>query len=312
MEVSRSWCRRRPDTGVLVRMRRRVGLDLPPLEEGRSGDPGLFGPESEVWRVGRERVLLLGGPAALLLQLAHPLVASGVAEHSGFRDEPFDRLRATLDATLRISFGDKEQAAEAAARVRATHRSVQGRLRAGIGPFQAAAPYTATDPWLALWVHATLVSVAMATYELMVGSLSWARRERYYEEAARFARLFRVTDEVLPATYTSFVEYLRSMERSEVLTVGDQARSLAALVLDPPLPSALRLSRPALRALTAAILPDRLRLQFGLGWGFPERALAEAAGRAIRGTIRFWPHRVRYWEHYRMACHRVGRPWPGE
>jgi uncharacterized protein (DUF2236 family) len=287
-------------------MRRRVGLDLPQLEEGRPGDPGLFGPGSEVWRVGRERVLLLGGPAALLLQLAHPLVAAGVADHSGFRDDPFDRLRATLDATLRISFGDTEQAEEAARRVRATHRTVVGTLPATIGPFVAGTPYAATDPGLALWVHATLVSVAIETYELMVGSLPPDRRERYYREAARFAGLFGVTDEVLPATYRSFVDYLRTMEGSDALTVGNQARRLAELVLDPPVPLPLRLSRPAFRALTSAILPDRVRLRFGLAWGAPERALARAAGRAVRSTIRLWPPGVRYWRHYRMACSRVG------
>jgi len=298
--------------GAVVRIRRRVGLDLPPLEEGRQGDPGLFGPESEVWRVGRERVLLLGGPAALLLQLAHPLVAAGVADHSGFRDDPFDRLRATLDATLRISFGDSRQAEEAAARVRATHRSVRGTLPAEVGPFQAGTPYGATQPELALWVHATLVSVALETHELVVGSLSRARRERYYDEASRFARLFGVTDEVLPATYASYEEYLRSMEQGGLVTVGDQARNMARLVLNPPVPLLLRLSQPAFRAITAAILPDRLRFEFGLGWGLRDRALARAAGWAVRSSIRLWPRRVRFWEHYRTACNRVERSRRGE
>src|SRR5437667_9471751 len=65
------------------------------LEPGRAGDPGLFGPGSVVWRVARERILLVGGPAALLLQLAHPLVAEAVAAHSGFGREPLQRLLAT-------------------------------------------------------------------------------------------------------------------------------------------------------------------------------------------------------------------------
>ena len=91
-----------------------LGLDLPPLEPGERWDPGLFGPDSTVWRIGRERILLAGGPAALLLQIAHPLVAAGVTNHSGFSEDPFLRLRATLDATLRITFGDREQARRAA------------------------------------------------------------------------------------------------------------------------------------------------------------------------------------------------------
>jgi uncharacterized protein (DUF2236 family) len=284
----------------------RVGLDLPPLEEGRPGDPGLFGPASEVWRVGRERILLLGGPAALMLQLAHPLIAAGVAAHSGFREDPFVRLRATLDATLRISFGDAEQVRIAAARVRATHRGVQGTLPETTGPFLRGAPYNASDPELAMWVHATLVSAAIQAYERFVGPLAWVRRERYYREAARFARLFGVTEQVLPPTYAAFAEYVRAMEQSELLTVSDQARDLARHVLDPPVPPALKLTRPLLRALTASLLPDRIRHRFGVRWGVTERVLAGAAARTVRLTIGAWPHRLRYWDHYRTACRRVG------
>jgi uncharacterized protein (DUF2236 family) len=288
-----------------VRLGQRIGLDLPPLEEGRPGDPGLFGPGSEVWRVGRERILLVGGPAALLLQLAHPLVAAGVADHSDFLADPFERLRRTLDATLRISFGDAEQVREAAARVGATHRRVQGTLLAGVGPFSAGTPYRASDPELAMWVHATLVFVAIKTYELFVGHLSWARRERYYGEAGRFARLFGVTDEVLPGTYRSFLGYVRSMEQGEHLAVGDQARSLAVQILHPPVPAVLSVTRPASRAVTAALLPERIRQQFGLRFGIVQRTVVNAVAGSVRGTIRTWPHRLRYWEHYMTASRRT-------
>src|SRR6059058_4391825 len=112
--------------GPLAWLDRRIGV--PPPEPGEPGDPGLFGPGSMVWRIGRERALLLGGPAALLLQLAHPLVAAGVAAHSDFRRDPFARLRATLDSVLTISYGDRSQAEAAAEAVAATHRRVRGRL----------------------------------------------------------------------------------------------------------------------------------------------------------------------------------------
>src|SRR6266487_1180983 len=91
---------------VPARLLGEVGLDLPPLDRGEPGDPGLFGPGSMIWTVARERVLIAVGPAALLMQLAHPLVAAGVAGHSDFRRDPLDRLRATLDSALAMSFGD--------------------------------------------------------------------------------------------------------------------------------------------------------------------------------------------------------------
>ncbi|MGH2556934.1 MAG: oxygenase MpaB family protein [Actinomycetota bacterium] len=297
---------------MLAGLRHQVGLDLPPLEEGRAGDPGLFGPGSEVWHIGRERILLLGGPAALLLQLAHPLVAAGVAEHSGFPADPFDRLRATLDATLRISFGDGEQVEEAASRVAATHHKVQGTLPAAAGPFRAGSPYAASDPALAMWVFATLVSVALDVYRRFVGPLSWSRCGRYYQEARRFARLFGVTDEILPATYGGFRQYVGRMEQGELLVVSDDARNMARDVLGPPLPALLRLSRPAANAVTAWLLPLKVRRGFGLRWGPAERAVAGAVRTSVRATIRGWPPSLRYWEHYRAACRRVGMAPYGE
>ncbi|MGH2511842.1 MAG: oxygenase MpaB family protein, partial [Candidatus Limnocylindrales bacterium] len=60
-----------------------------------AGALGLYGPDSEAWRLNREAMLLLGaGPRALLMQLAHPLVAEGVDQHSTFRTDPWGRLRA--------------------------------------------------------------------------------------------------------------------------------------------------------------------------------------------------------------------------
>src|SRR5438093_5430369 len=99
---------------------RRLGVPSPP-PGGTAGDPGQFGPASMLWRVGRERVLLAGGPAALLMQLAHPLIAAAVARHSGFRHDPMRRLRGTLHAVLAITFGDRPQAEQAAAAVLAVH-----------------------------------------------------------------------------------------------------------------------------------------------------------------------------------------------
>src|SRR4051812_10480420 len=73
-------------------------------------DTGLFGPGSMTWRVNREGVLLLGGGRALLLQVAHPLVAAGVSQHSNYREDPFGRLYRTLDTVTTVVFGDTEQA----------------------------------------------------------------------------------------------------------------------------------------------------------------------------------------------------------
>src|SRR6266511_576882 len=91
----------------------------PRPEAGRPGDAGLFDPNGVAWRVNGETALLLGAGRALLMQLAHPAVAAGVAQHSDFPGDAFERLWRTLDTMLAITFGDSEQSRRAADRVNA-------------------------------------------------------------------------------------------------------------------------------------------------------------------------------------------------
>jgi uncharacterized protein (DUF2236 family) len=282
-----------------------VGLDLPPLEAGRFADPGLFGPDSEVWRIGRERILLAGGAAALLLQVAHPLVAVGVIEHSDFPRRAFDRLRSTLDATLRITFGDSEQAERAAARVHATHASVRGKLARPVGRFPAGTAYDAGDPDLALWVHSTLVLTALGSFERFVHPLGPEARRRYYEEAKRFGALFGATERVIPITYEAFRSYVRDMVEGGTLAVDDAARALAAGILSPRLPAMASPARPLNRIVTAGLLPPLVRQAFGLAWTVRDRSVFSAVARSFRAALPLAPSSVRFWPHYRTAMRRV-------
>src|SRR5439155_8806512 len=91
---------------------------------------GLYGPESESWRLNREAMLLLGaGPRALLMQIAHPLIAEGVDQHSSFREDPWSRLTATTRSYLTIVYGSGPQARTEIARLNRLHRSIRGPVR---------------------------------------------------------------------------------------------------------------------------------------------------------------------------------------
>ena len=59
-------------------------------------DRVLFQPDSILRNVGQASVGLLGGGRALLLQLAHPLIAVAVADHSQFQDETYTGWSARL------------------------------------------------------------------------------------------------------------------------------------------------------------------------------------------------------------------------
>ena len=127
---------------------------------------GFYGPGSEAWRLNREAMLLLGaGPRALLLQLAHPLVAAGVAEHSDFRSDPWARLSGTLRSYLRIVYGSAAVARDEIRRLGELHRGVRGDIVDASARERHGRRYSALDPELALWVHATLVDSTIAAYD---------------------------------------------------------------------------------------------------------------------------------------------------
>src|SRR3979409_1749978 len=95
---------------------------------------GLFREDSITRRVNRENILLLGGGRALLMQIAHPKVAAGGAEHSDFTANPIRRLRRTIRMTMAIVFGDRETALKAARSVNQVHANVRGKDYRALDP----------------------------------------------------------------------------------------------------------------------------------------------------------------------------------
>ena len=234
-------------------------------------DGGYFTPDDAIWRIGREAALMLGGGRALLLQVAHPLVAAGVSDHSGYREDPWKRLAGTMDAVWAVVFGDRAQADRAAGRVRAMHTKVNGTLTTRMGAFPAGTRYSALDPKLLMWVHATLVDTALLVHSKWVGELPEADQESYYRDMKKCGELFGTPPEVMPPTLREFRAYVDGMLDSDELAVTDTAREIARTVLHPPLPLPLRPAMEVVNLVTASLMPARLRREYGLAWD-PVRA----------------------------------------
>lgn len=245
-------------------------VDTRQRDAGMSVDAGLFGPESEAWRFDREAMLLLGaGPRALLLQLAHPSVAAGVDEHSDFRADPWRRLDGTLRSYLRIIYGSTAAARAEIRRLNGLHRSITG------------AGYSARDPALSLWVHATLVDSTIVANDAWAGPVSRDQAARFYDETKPIARAFGVPDRDLPRDLTAFETYLaEQMGPDGPVKVGETARDLAQSILHPPLPWVSgRLDLPSqLYDWTLwpslGLLPPAIREAYGFRWGPLERAVS--------------------------------------
>lgn len=240
-----------------------------PAGLGHSSDPaGLYGPDSVAWRLDREAMLLLGaGPRALLLQIAHPLVAEGVDQHSAFRLDPWARLQATLRSYLRIVYGSAGAAHAEIRRLNALHVPIAGDVRDAEARARFGATYRARDPELSLWVHATLVDSTLVTYERWLAPLLPADRARFYAETVPIGRAFGVPPHLLPPDLEAFEAYMVAMLALDgPIQVSATARDLARTILHPPLGPL----HPALGWIPAplydwtmwpalALLPERVR-----------------------------------------------------
>jgi uncharacterized protein (DUF2236 family) len=241
---------------------------------------GYFAPESVIHRIGNTPLTpFLGGGPAVLLQLAHPLVAAGVADQSRVGEDIWRRLRHTLQALYLITYGTRAEADRAGQIVQAVHRRVHGTTAMRLGRFPAGTRYSATDPDLMLWVHATLVHCSLTVYQRFIEPLTGAEQERYYQEMRVVAGIFGVPAEVLPVSLARFEQYFDGQLAGDTLTVTDPARAVADVVLAARVPVPLRLLTPGHRLACAGLLPPRLREEYGLRWtGVHDQALPLAAG----------------------------------
>lgn len=267
---------------------------------------GLFEKDAAIRELAAEPFPILGGGTALLLQLAHPKVALGVAEHSGFQASPFPRLLSTLDYLGMVVFGTRDDAHRVAWSAMRRHDAVRGD------------GYSAHDPELLLWVQATLFQISKQLHERFLGPLEPEKAEEYYQQMAQLAVLLGAPREALPDDAAAFDAYWTTMVTT--LEVSDAAREQARAVL---FPAVFRwLAWPAMvvfRLTTTGLLPDPIRRQYGLAWT-PRRErlfllLMTVIGfimRLVPGPIRRLPVRLSLplvrrfrWRRYRRPPRRT-------
>jgi uncharacterized protein (DUF2236 family) len=262
-----------------------------------TGDGAMFGRDSLTWRINSESVLLMGGGRALILQVAHPKVAAGVAQHSDYREDPWGRLYRTLDVTLQIVFGDPETSREASEQLRRRHERVTGEDDRG-------EPYEALDPDLLLWVHATLIDTALVVYERYVGTLTAREKNAYFDEQKTLGEAFGISRDHQPEDYPAFRRYFGEVLENE-LRVTDVTRDVSDSILHPPLPFVARPAVDALNLFTVGALPESLRAELDLPWGPGRERLLGASQFTIRSLMPILPRLVRSFPPARVAARRA-------
>ena len=249
--------------------------------------PGVA-PDTLSRRVNAERLVLLGWSRAILLQLAHPLVAAGVADHSGFRASPaaaFMRLHSTVRSMLALTFGDEEQRERTLEHIRTIHRRVNGHLAADVGPYPAGTRYSAEDPALVLWVHATLLDSVPLVYDLLVRRLGDDERDTYCREAAPVAIALGAREQDVPTTWSALRAYLDRM-------YGTGAPPGAAVVAPAGWINDL---------LTIGLLPEPIREGYGFTWSPGRQRALLVLLTALRQGRRLMPDAVALWRGARRG-----------
>jgi len=259
---------------------RRFRFSLDPLVVPPSRD-GLFAPDSVVRRVYSDTAIF-GAGRALLLQLAHPSVAQGVYEHSDYAGAPLDRLLGTSFAMANVVYGSR------------AYIEHLGRILSGVHAKVTGEGYSALDPDLVCWVNATLADTALAMYERLVRPLTSSERDEFFSEGRAVAEVFGCPIDRQPADAAEFHDYWESSVAS--LEVTDVAREIADSLLGAvglPLRPLWLAPMWVARALTAATLPPRIRDDFGLAWGPPQKAASAAVFAVARPVTSRMPDRWR-------------------
>ncbi|WP_102144522.1 oxygenase MpaB family protein [Mycobacterium hubeiense] len=199
--------------------------DDPLVYGGPPGDPGLVGPGSVSWEVNADLAAVSqAGLPAIVLEILHPSVVAGVQEFSNYRQDPFQRARATLGYVLTTTFGNTEAATAVINRVKGVHSFVHGTRPDGV-------PYRALDPELIAWVHTCIPWMIMQAFEHTIRPLSQQEKDRYLAEQAVIG--WMAGADRVPTTVAELDDYVESMRPK--LGVNTQTREFIDFLLSAPL-----------------------------------------------------------------------------
>jgi uncharacterized protein (DUF2236 family) len=241
--------------------------------------PRWFDADRPIRRVHGDASMFAGGLRALLLQSLHPLAMAAVSAHSGYRGDPWGRLRRTSYFLAITTYGAVPDAEEAIARVKGVHERVRGTSPDGV-------KYRASDPHLLKWVHVAEVDSFLAAHQMYgVQPLNAAEQDLYVEDAALVARKLGVID---PPTTVAELRQLLDEYRPELRGTTEARQAARFMLIHPPVPWA---ARPAYGVLTAAavgLLPWWTRWPLRLPYlPLAEATVVRAAGDGLTRTIRW-------------------------
>ncbi|MBX7501822.1 oxygenase MpaB family protein [Qipengyuania mesophila] len=244
-------------------------------------DEALFERDSPIRMVHADIVaMMVGGIRGLLLQMLHPHALQGVLDHSNFRSDMHGRLRRTARFIAVTTFGHRDDAQQAIARVNRIHAAVGGVLPDGT-------PYSASDPRVLAWVHVAEATSFLAAYLRHVRpEMPGSEQDEYYRQFATIAHALGA--DPIPTDRSEAEAIFHELRRD--LSGSPAAREIANLVLNQRPAGAPPAVQTLLGAEAVALLPSFARPMLGLErpglTGIPARAATWGMGKTLRWAFR--------------------------
>lgn len=244
-------------------------------------DEAFFAPDTPIRMVHADVVsMMVGGVSALLLQMLHPHALQGVLDFSNFREDMHGRLRRTARFIAVTTYGHRDDAEAAIARVNRIHAQVKGTLPDG-------APYAATEPATLAWVHVTEALMFLEAWLVHVRSqMPLAEQDEYFRQFALIAR--KLGADPVPESKADAQALFRTMRNA--LRATPQAREVAQLIIESRPPGPAGSIQPFLANAAIDLLPPFARTMLALEApglaAMPSKLVTGALGSTLRWAFR--------------------------
>lgn len=265
-----------------------------------------LGPDSVAWSVFGELTFVLGASRRLLIDVAHPVVATGVREFSVFETDPYGRAERTLDMIMGVVYG-RSEAVATARKLRDLHQNFKGRNADG-------SRWSALNPEAFHWVHASLVHGVYTQQQVLGRGWKPGEVEQFYLEMRQVGRLYGVREQDMPPDWDAFCAWFDEMTATKLERSDITDRVLAVVGGPKPPPMIPVLRRPfiwnytvrpvagaVLTLVTAGLLTPELRDLLGVRWNGSRKIAFGALAAVSRVFLPRLPRIVRQVPQARRA-----------
>ncbi|UGY91713.1 oxygenase MpaB family protein [Streptomyces gobiensis] len=265
-------------------------------EQDEQAEPEPLGPTTLTWKYfGDWRGVLLA-PWAGAMQNMHPGLGAGVAEHSTFFEERWQRLFRSLYPIGGVVY-DGPRAARTARQVRGYHDAIKGVDRHG-------RPYHALDPDTFYWAHATFFMLTVLVADRLGPGLSEPQKRQLFDEHVRWYRMYGVSMRPVPGSWEEFRAYWDRMAE-RVLEDNQPTRDVLDIRHIAKPPSLRRMPDWVWTALrgpqarftvwfTVGLFPPAVRERLGYRWTHRDERRLRLLGRLIHYGWQLVPESRRY------------------